>query len=91
VTCPAPPLPLIAENPVYLKSLPPSGGLVELRVLVDENGSVAEATVVKGEKALAEAAVKTVRRWKYTSPRKRGVAVRTWLIVPIQFVLPAQR
>jgi TonB family protein len=91
VACPAPPLPLIAENPVYLRSLPPSGGLVELRVLVDENGSVAEAAVVKGEKALADAALKTVRRWKYTSPRKRGVAVRTWLIVPIQFVLPAQR
>jgi protein TonB len=89
--CPPPPLPLIAEDPRYLRSLGKTGGLVELRVLVDESGEVKETAIVRGDKALADAAVKAVRRWKYTSARKQGVAVKVWLIVPIHFALPPSR
>jgi protein TonB len=89
--CPPPALPLIAEDPRFLHSLGKRGGLVELRVLVDENGEVKEAALVKGDKALADAAMKSVRRWKYIAARKQGVAVKVWLIVPIHFALPPPR
>jgi protein TonB len=71
-----------------LPALRKTGGLVELRVLVDENGRVVEATPLKGEKALADAASKAVRLWKYAPGTKQGVKVKVWLLVPIQFELP---
>ncbi|HEY7726885.1 MAG TPA: energy transducer TonB, partial [Candidatus Eisenbacteria bacterium] len=91
VACPAPQLPLIAEQPAYRSELVKSGGYVELRVLVDENGRVVQATALKGDKALSDAAVKAVRLWKYTPGTKQDVKVKVWIVVPIQFVLPPLR
>ncbi len=88
MVCPLPQLPLIAEDPRYVDALRKSGSLVELQVLVDENGRVAEVKRLKGDPALANAAIKALRTWKYTPAVKQGVKVRVWLIVPIQFALP---
>ncbi len=90
-SCPPPPLPLIAEDPRYAVALRQSGSLVELRVLVDENGGVTDTLALTGDKALAESAMKAVRLWKYAPAEKQGVKVKVWLIVPIQFTLPPPR
>ena len=62
------------------------GGIVVLRVLVSEKGAPAEIEVVReGRVGLTEAAVTAVRRWTFEPARKDGVAVRTWMLVPIPF------
>jgi protein TonB len=81
-------LPLIAEDPRYTAALRKSGGLVELRVLVDENGRVADVKALQGDRALVDSAIKAVRLWRYTPAVKQGVKVKVWLIVPIRFVPP---
>jgi TonB family protein len=88
VTCPPPQLPLIALSPTYEPVWRKTGGLVELAVLVDETGSVAEVKPTKGDRALVDAAVKTVRRWRYRAAEKQGVKVKVWLTVPVQFTPP---
>jgi TonB family protein len=82
---------LLPGAPAPPHCLSGSGGLVELRVLVDENGRVNDVTGVSGDRALVEAAKKAVRGWKYSAPEKQGVKVKVWLIVPIQFALPVPR
>jgi protein TonB len=62
------------------------GGTVVLRVLVSEKGLPVEVAVLRGAPAgLDEAAVAAVRRWTFTPATKDGVAVRTWMTVPIPF------
>ena len=62
------------------------GGTVVLRVLVSEKGVPSEIEVVReGRVGLTEAAVAAVRRWTFEPARKDGVAVRTWISVPIPF------
>jgi TonB family protein len=69
-------------------------GSVELRLLVDEKGEVAKVDVLRVttrphgsefEKALRNAAVKGVSKWRYDPARADGVAVRVWLPVRIEF------
>ena len=62
------------------------GGIVVLRVLVSEKGAPAEVEVVReGRAGLTEAAVTAVRRWTFVPATKDGVAVQTWMPVPIPF------
>ncbi len=62
------------------------GGIVVLRVLVSEKGLPAQVDVVReGRAGLTEAAVTAVRRWTFEPARKDGVAVQTWISVPIPF------
>jgi protein TonB len=62
------------------------GGIVVLRVLVSEKGAPSEIEVVReGRAGLTEAAVTAVRRWTFEPATKDGVAVRTWMWVPIPF------
>jgi TonB family protein len=62
------------------------GGIVVLRVLVSEKGAPAEIEVAReGRAGLTEAAVTAVRRWTFEPATKDGVAVRTWMWVPIPF------
>jgi TonB family protein len=66
-------------------------GVVELNVLVDEKGNVADVTVVTpagGKAGLTEAAVENVKRRHYRPATKDGVAVRVWLSVRVRFELP---
>jgi TonB family protein len=66
-------------------------GTVELNVLVDERGNVAETLVISGaggRAGLNEAAVESVRRRKYRPASKGGVPVKVWLPVRVQFRLP---
>jgi TonB family protein len=66
-------------------------GKVDLTVLVDERGGVADARVVSGaggKSGLNEAASDYVRRWKFRPASKDGVAVKTWTPVSVVFMLP---
>jgi serine/threonine-protein kinase len=86
VTVSAPPLryPPIAERQKV-------EGTVELNILVDEKGSVAEALLVTpagGKSGLNEAAVDNVKRRRYRPATKDGVPVKVWLPVSVRFLLP---
>jgi TonB family protein len=67
-------------------------GTVELSVLVDERGNVADTKVVVpagGKAGLNEAAVDSVRKRKYRPATKEGVPVKVWVPVRVQFKLPS--
>ena len=62
------------------------GGIVILRVLVSETGVPAEIQVLRpGRAGLTESAVRAVKEWTFQPAVKDGVAVRTWISVPIPF------
>ena len=66
-------------------------GIVELNVLVDEKGNVADVTVVTaagGRTGLSEAAVENVKRRHYRPATRDGVPVRVWVPVRVRFELP---
>jgi len=69
-------------------------GTVDLSILVDEKGSVAEARVLRVEShpsgaefdaVLRDAALKSAQKWQFEPAQQAGVAVRVWLPVRIDF------
>jgi TonB family protein len=66
------------------------GGRVELNVLVDEKGAVADARVVTPARGLGlnEAALENVRKARYRPATKDGVPVKVWMAVSVVFKLP---
>jgi len=65
-------------------------GTVVLSVLVTEAGRVADIRTVReagGNMGLTQAAQKAVRQWTFRPATKGGVAVKTWMTIPIPFVL----
>jgi protein TonB len=64
-------------------------GKVILRVLVTAHG-VAETVAIgttSGSQRLDEAAVETVKRWRFLPARQGDHAVAAWVLVPIAFIL----
>ena len=65
-------------------------GVVVLRVLVREDGSVATVEMAQssGSALLDESASRTVReRWRFIPARLNGIPIESWVEVPIRFVL----
>lgn len=65
-------------------------GTVVLSVLVGETGRVEDVRVVReagGNMGLTQAAQRAVRQWTFRAAIKNGVQVKTWMTVPIPFVL----
>ena len=64
-------------------------GLVRVLVHVDEKGIPEEAAVAQssGFSLLDEAALKAVRKWRFTPGLRNGVPVRGRAIVPVEFRL----
>jgi protein TonB len=65
-------------------------GTVTVRVLVGADGSVERAEIAdsSGFDALDDAALETVRsRWRFVPARHDGLAVESWVLVPIRFAL----
>jgi TonB family protein len=62
-------------------------GPVEVRVLVlvDENGSVADARPRSPRPPFDAAAVEAVLRWRFQPARRAGQPVRVWVEVPVRF------
>lgn len=65
-------------------------GVVRLNILVNPDGSVAQAEIARssGFPRLDDTAVKTVQSsWKFEPARQGGKPIAAWVIVPIQFTL----
>lgn len=65
-------------------------GTVTVRVLVGADGAVERAELAdsSGFEALDDAALETVRaHWRFIPARHDGVAVESWVLVPIRFAL----
>ena len=65
-------------------------GTVTVRVLIGADGSVERAEVAEssGFDSLDDAALETVRsRWRFVPARHDGLAVESWVLVPIRFAL----
>jgi len=65
-------------------------GTVTVRVLVGADGSVEQAEIAdsSGFDTLDDAAIDTVRlRWRFVPARRDGLAIETWVLVPIRFAL----
>ena len=65
-------------------------GTVTVKVLVGADGSVERAEIAdsSGFDALDDAALDTVRsRWRFVPARHGGIAVESWVLVPIRFAL----
>lgn len=64
-------------------------GVVVLEVLVDRDGRVAEAKVLKGlPMGLDDEAVRAVRAWTFEPATQDGAAVAVLTSVTVEFALP---
>ncbi len=82
--------PPLAYPPIALRQR--IEGAVELSVLVDDRGVVAEVQVVTsagGRAGLDEAAVENAKKRKYRPATKDGVPVKVWMPLRVQFRLPS--
>lgn len=100
---PAPPAPPRVELPSsdadYLQNPKPAyppmsrrlgeQGKVVLRVLIGTDGTAQQAEIRQssGYERLDQAALETVRRWRYVPGKRGGVPEAMWFNVPINFVL----
>jgi serine/threonine-protein kinase len=69
-------------------------GLVELRILVDENGNVADVSLVSCTRPGVQfelEAERAARRRKYRPATKGGVPVRVWVPIRVPFVTSPER
>lgn len=66
-------------------------GKVMLRVFVEPDGLPSQVAVrtSSGSARLDDAAVDTVRRWKFVAARRGAEPIGAWVIVPINFTLGA--
>ena len=61
--------------------------LVRLLISVDGRAEQAEIRVSSGYTRLDEAALETVKRWRYVPGKRAGVPEAMWFNVPVRFVL----
>ena len=73
----------------YLSRRAREEGVVLLRVLVTDAGRAGELLVQhsSGSSRLDQAALATVRRWRFVPARQAGRAVEAWVLVPVTFAL----
>jgi periplasmic protein TonB len=60
-------------------------GAVQIEALIDVNGNVAEAHVVRSAGMLDGASVEAVRQWNYAPARLNGIPVAVRLLITINF------
>ncbi len=61
--------------------------VLRVRVSADGNAQDVEIKTSSGSNRLDESARKTVRQWKFVPAKRGGVAVESWVLVPIVFKL----
>lgn len=98
---PAPPAPVTPPdfkaaqlgNPApsypYLSRKAREEGVVMLRVMVTPEGRAGEVRLERscGHNRLDDAAMATVKKWRFMPARRAGEAVAAWVLVPITFAL----
>jgi len=65
-------------------------GIVIMEVLIDEQGAVSGARVLRSVPLLDQAALDAVKQWKFTPTLLNGVAVPVLMTVTVNFTLPSQ-
>lgn len=77
-------------NPVYpaIAQSARVQGVVILEALIDEQGRVANARVLRSIPLLDQAAIDAVRQWEYVPTLLNGAAVPVIMTVTVQFTLP---
>jgi protein TonB len=87
----APPRRVFSPQPRYPPDLLAARvtGLVKLRVHVARDGRVKRAAIHRssGRRALDQAALEAVRRWRFEPARRAGIAISREVIVPIRFTI----
>ncbi len=85
------PQPINIPVPTYPEMARTAGieGQAVVEALVDVNGSVADARILKpsGNASLDQAAVDAAMRSKFSPARQRDKAVRVWVSIPFRFTL----
>jgi protein TonB len=85
------PRPTLRELPRFTKRAKrkKQAGVVELNLLIDERGSVADVRLIRGipESDLNRTAMEAARLWKYVPGRKGSYAAKTWMPVKVGFSL----
>ena len=83
----APPRPLHCPLPSALAEVDSPSAAVRLRLSVDEDGDVTEATILasSGSRELDDAALDAVGHWEYTSALKNGRSVPGEVIETVKF------
>jgi TonB family protein len=80
------PLPTRTPPPAYPASLSGVDGIVAVTVVVDEQGSVVEATVTKSTRTEFEAsAIEAIRQWKFQPAQRGGQPVKARIQIPLHF------
>lgn len=85
------PQPVNIPTPAYPEMARNAGieGQTVVEALVDVDGSVADARVLKsaGNQSLDASAVEAARRSRFTPAKQRDKAVRVWVSIPFRFTL----
>jgi protein TonB len=63
-------------------------GKVTLKITVDQEGNVTDASVIKGHPLLDDAAINAVRQWKYSPTFLNGKPISVMAEVSVLFNLP---
>lgn len=73
----------------YLSRKAREEGVVMLRVLVNTAGRAAQLQVnqTSGHDRLDQAALDTVRKWRFAPAKRAGTPVEAWVLVPVTFAL----
>jgi len=81
-----PPVPTKTPPPNYPSSLKGVNGMVAVVVIIDESGSVIEATVTKSsDPAFESPSIDAIKRWKFKPAEKDGQAVKAKVTIPVRF------
>jgi TonB family protein len=88
-----PPVKLTTVAPIYPEEAKREkiSGTVYLDIVIATNGSVSEASVLRGvHPSLNDAAIQAVGKWKYKPTTVDDEPVEVALTVSVQFVLPKE-
>lgn len=81
-----PPTPVLTPPPAFPSEKKGTTGIVALIVVVNVDGSVAEATVSKSTDAAFEApSLEAISKWKFKPAEVNGQPVKSKITVPIRF------
>jgi TonB family protein len=62
-------------------------GVVRLEFIIETNGEVRDVRVLDSIPALDEAAIRTLRSWRFAPARQKGVPVRVVAQAPVAFCI----
>jgi len=60
-------------------------GMVEVQVVIGEEGKVEDASAVSGNPILTKAAIETVKQWKFTPFKSGGKTVKAQTVLSFNF------